>query len=515
MGADVNNLPPGFVLDQPAAQAPAAAPQQPQGAALLPQGFVLDAPQHNQPKALDVASTGLGGLIEGVPIVGPLVRSGLEKAAAGTRSLLFGESYQDNLDFIRGDKARTKKEMPVLDTGAQITGAVLGTAPLVAAAPAAFGAGTAPLAARMAASGATGAAMGGADALVRSGGDLGEAGQGAMWGGALGAASPAIAQGAGRATRALAERLRPGPQPPTIQALRAAGDAAYKAMDDAGVLVHRGSFGDAIDDIAAAAKNAGIDPDIHPGASAAVKRLLSEKGSDISLAKIDQLRQIVREAPNVGNKGDQRIVGLMLDKLDDYVGRIGLKDIKAGNVDEGLEQLSKGRELWSRYRKSELLDTALLKAERRAASTGSGGNLENTIRQNIRQILDSPSKSRGFTDAEKEAMEAAIRDTGAQRAFRTVGKLSPEGSGLSAWLGILGAAVNPATIAAPVAGAVGKRISQGATINKAALVDALVRNGGPLQPGPYSQLTQQNTEALVRALMGASPPVANQQRLSR
>jgi hypothetical protein len=474
----------------------------------------LRAPQpSNQPKALDVASTAIGGLIEGVPVVGPLIRGGLERAAAATDAAFSDRTYEQNMAFIRGDRERTKREHPVIDTAAQITGAVAGTAPLVAAAPAAFGAGTAPLAARMAASTATGAALGGADAAVRSGGDLREAGVGAATGAAFGAAAPVVAAGAGKVAGAVAERVRPGQQAPSIKALREASDAAYKAMDDAGVLVHRGSFGNAIDDIVKVAKDAGVDEGLHKGATAAVNRLLTEKGADISLSKIDQLRQIIRDGATT--PGDGRIVGKMVDKLDEFVNSIGMRDIKAGNLDDGVRQLTEGRELWSRVRKAELIEQALMKAERRAASTGSGGNFENAIRQNIRQILDNPNKARAFSEAEKEAMEGVVRGSTGQNFARRVGKLSPEGNGLNLLLSIGATAMDPTLATVPTVGFVGKRVADAAASRQSELLDALVRNGGPLSPSAWLAPARQGARLTTNALMNVAPPVANQQRLGR
>ncbi len=41
-------------------------------------------------------------------------------------------------------------------------------------------------------------------------------------------------------------------------------------------------------------------------------------------------------------------------------------------------------------RRAKTVDTAAVKAQRRADTSGTGGNLENAMRQNVRQILDQP-----------------------------------------------------------------------------------------------------------------------------
>lgn len=138
------------------------------------------------------ASAAVGrGLVNGIPVVGPYALSGLEHAAAGVRSLQSGEPYADELKRVQGFSQQTADAHPYATTAGEIGGGVVGTAPLIAAAPAAFGAGVGGLGVRSLASMGTGAVLGGADSAVRSGGDLDIARQGAITGAAFGAAAPA------------------------------------------------------------------------------------------------------------------------------------------------------------------------------------------------------------------------------------------------------------------------------------------------------------------------------------
>src|SRR5690606_29526572 len=111
---------------------------------------------------------------------------------------------------------------------------------------------------------------------------------------------------------------------------------------------------------------------------------------------------------------------------------------------EAGNHMFRARSIWTRMKKAETLDNALTKAERRAASTGSGGNADNAMRQNVRALLDNPRTSRGMSAAERKAAERVVRGTPVQNALRLAGKLSPAGNGLMAGLGVGGAMVNPA-----------------------------------------------------------------------
>lgn len=145
----------------------------------------------------------LGGAMDNIAAAGdaftqPLFGRGSD---AGT----YSERYNANLAQEQGRDAAYDEQHPIASTVGQITGAVASMAPVVAAAPAVFGAGEAPFLLRTGASALTGAGVGGADAAVRSGGDLTETGKGAAIGAAFGAVAPAAGDLIGAGVRKLSE----------------------------------------------------------------------------------------------------------------------------------------------------------------------------------------------------------------------------------------------------------------------------------------------------------------------
>lgn len=176
---------------------------------------------------LDIAATTSGGLIEGIPIVGPMIRRGAEMAAAGTLAAFSDKSYDEVLGLIDQDRDRMKQEHPVLDAGSQITGAIASTLPVAATATGAKALGIVggSLAKRTGAGLASGAAITGADSLVRSGGDLGETVEGMGLGGAIGAAVPVVGAGIGAGVRAGKAAASPAIQSITNR-IRPQGEAA-------------------------------------------------------------------------------------------------------------------------------------------------------------------------------------------------------------------------------------------------------------------------------------------------
>ena len=160
-----------------------------------------------RPAGSEAAALGRG-LIDGVPVVGPYLLGGLNRAAAGIRALKNDTKFTDELREVENFGERTASESPIASGVGNVAGGVLGAAPLVAAAPAAFGVGAASLPARILMSGASGGALGAADSAVRSSGDADAIAGGAAFGAGLGAAGPIVGAGIGKAVGAFTSRGR-------------------------------------------------------------------------------------------------------------------------------------------------------------------------------------------------------------------------------------------------------------------------------------------------------------------
>lgn len=187
---------------------------------------ITDAPAAGKPGD-DVAAVGRG-IVNGVPIAGPYLLGGLNRGIAAIRTLKNGTTFPEELRKVEAFGEATAKENPKATIGGEIAGGVVGTAPAVMAAPAAFGAGTAGLGARTIASAASGGIIGGADSAVRSEGDHIAARNGALAGAAGGAAGPIVGNLAGRAVRSFGDMV--GARANPVPGLNA--QAAGKLADD-------------------------------------------------------------------------------------------------------------------------------------------------------------------------------------------------------------------------------------------------------------------------------------------
>ena len=194
----------------------------------------LMSPAEDQPSswpssAADTAGSFLTSAVDAVPVVGPYMLGGLERAGAAGRSMMSGRPFEEELAGVRGQTEQAQKEHSWAATAGGVTGAVAGLAPL-----AATGAGAAALGLRggmglrTALGAATGAAMGGGDSAVRSGGDWGEIKRGAKYGFAGGLAAPSLGKAVGYGARkGMSALTRPGGPLATVS--RPAAEYAAKA----------------------------------------------------------------------------------------------------------------------------------------------------------------------------------------------------------------------------------------------------------------------------------------------
>ncbi len=161
--------------------------------------------QQDMQGANGAVGSALTSVADGVPVVGPLMLGASQRGAAALSSLIDGESYDTNLKQAQGITDEANKAHPVIHTTGEVTGAVGGTIPMIAAAPAAFGAGGGSLVARSLMSALSGSVLGGTDAAVRSGGDSDAIRKGIYWGGGTGLIGPAVANAVGRGVKSLIE----------------------------------------------------------------------------------------------------------------------------------------------------------------------------------------------------------------------------------------------------------------------------------------------------------------------
>lgn len=272
-------------------------------------------------------------------------------------------------------------------------------------------------------------------------------------------------------------------QAPTADDLKMMKDAAYKQADSLGVKYTPKAYQGLTSNVDAAVAADHISPTTHPDSYDFVKRMRDRGKNGLTLTELDQLRQEVRRDLLKNPKESERHFGkIIVGQIDDFIAKAGPGEVSSGSAGDAAGAITKARELNTRYRKTELIEDAIYDATLDAASAGSGGNINNAIRQQIKRILKNDRDRAAFTAAEIKEMEAVVKQGTGEELLRLVGKLSPSGNGLMAALGVGGAMMNPMTGVVSLTGLAAKSAADGMTKGKIAALRRNVAAGGATLP---------------------------------
>ena len=319
----------------------------------------------------------------------------------------------------------------------------------------------------------------------------------ATYGGMLGAAGGGIGYGLGRGLERLAGFTNTAPrvaQAATTDDLKNAAQSAYDRFTNAGgVFTQQG-----LNDLAGSVRNRLTDmqwqPELAPKVTAfnrAMERARVGSGAPSGTASLNQtaapeqilnLRKIAGKISNSKDATESSYGQAIKEEIDNF-----LATPREGNyasIDGSAPQeqlasdLAEANRLWTQFSKADIVDEGLRRAELRAASTYSGGNENNAMRQELRRIYEARGPE-NFTPDERAAFETAIRGGRVENVARMLGKLAPSRGGLSTWANIgagagTGGATLPLTALAEGAKVVGDR----ATRRNLEEVSRVIRGGG-------------------------------------
>lgn len=319
--------------------------------------------------------------------------------------------------------------------------------------------------------------------------------------GALGGlAGRAIAGGVSRAInpqsyRAAKAASDAAGRKPSIDSLRAAKTAAYKAVDDSGLTFSPDDMNGLLNYAVKAADDANYVPDVDRQTFAAIKMIENSAGKDRTIGQLDKLRQGLWARYNASNGSEPAILD-MIDGVDDIIAKHPATD----------DLMGLARSANSQFKKAELLDNAMTVAERQTAATGSGGNILNKYKQAVTSILNNPKKAKWFSPEEVQKMDDFIKGSFAQNALRQIGKISPTGNGLMQVLNIGAVAASPAMAGFTIAGAGAKMASDRAGRSAMqSILDGVAKNAAKPKPiTPYAPGFPQAGAAGILELLQSS-----------
>lgn len=431
-----------------------------------------------------------------------------DEMAGGLNAVLpgagtMGERYAFGREYSRAMVDAARRDHPVAAYGGEIATAAATPGVALNAAKGAS------LPARMAVGAATGAGQGALYGFGAGEGGLGERVNSAKLSGGIGAAVGGAIPGLGallqkaldgRATKKAISDLVANA--PTSEQLRAMGQSAYKAIDDAGVAIKPDVVQRGMDDIASAlgAEGAALDVGgrVFPAGRAIMDaaKTATDGKNTVPFKDLDIFRRFVSGAARASsqNPADARLAGIAMGKIDDMVTGLKPGDVDAGDLQALQTLLPKARDLWTRMSKSQKIDDAIAAGDDYVSGATSG------IRNQFSRILKNPKLSAGFSEVEKEAMRRVVKGTLPEQfvhlASGGIGKImSVLGGGMSGGVGGAAAGVG-------ISAGLGKA-SEAIVRKNAEIARALMASGGMAAPVKSQSVAPAILEALL--MKGARP----------
>lgn len=467
-------------------QQPAAAPQQ------------APVAQQSQPdfgtQMMNATGATVNGLVNGIPVVGPLAQGATDILGGGIAQLTGGNFN----DYIKRQQALRKgyaDAAPLASLSGNVGGALaslggLGAIPAGAEAMGLTGAKTIP---RMVNGLLSTEAIGTADNMAR-----GQKPTDAMMGAVLpamagGIGGPLIGKGiealggkiASSLTNAVQNRLTSAAigAGTTADALKAESSNMFHAVDQSGVTVDTNKFSSFVQNLISVAKKDRINSTLDPKSHAAYQELISalgdvqSSGGALAISDIHTLRQIAQKAAMSSDGRDAMFANRIVDGLDTFVTTPGNLVLPPNQLGQGTNdagnELMKAISTWGRAKRTGVVEEAIYKAQNQASG------LENGLRTQFRSIIMNPKKRAMFSSAEIQAFQTVANGTPMSNAMKLLGKF---GFAPNNWLGGMGGLITgnavgglPGAVAVGIAGRLARNASQAMTekaANRAAQVVA-------------------------------------------
>lgn len=407
----------------------------------------------------------------------------------------FGERWKAGTQAYDEHLAAARENSGWLGTAADIAGSLTSGGP----ARGAVQVGVAPVVKQAATQGAV-------EGAARNSEDLSSAAKGAVTNAVTSAGTAAAVSQAtkllpgNRAARAAEREAARGPSGTEIK-----GQARnlYKQLDQAGIAYDNKQSVQLADDLISDLKQNGWDPGgIHKDLDKMIGDIEGQAGKPMSLETLANLRERVSAAAREGEPQVRRIAGRVLNQIDGFV----------DNQNPALSQLGQdvgpmwkeARRLWKTAGTVDDMNWRLDKAERRAASTNSGQNTENAIRQNVRQVQDratQPGRYNPYTPEELAQMSTVVEGTTPQNLLRGAGNYL---SGIPGQTAGLGAALGSIT------GGLTGHLDPAVSATLSAGIPAAAWGGGQLLKSGAANMAEDQADTLVRLIAtGTKAPYAN------
>lgn len=217
----------------------------------------------------------------------------------------------------------------------------------------------------------------------------------------------------------------------TMDEVKKRARESYAKMDDSGVAIKPLSAQGMVNDAEAALKAQRYIPDLHPEVETVLKDFRDVIGTQkVPFSTLEQLRAKANDLKASKDANIQRLGGILVGQVDNYISSLKPSDIMAGKgqLDEAVKNVVNARKDWRNMSRATVLEDALNVAEVKAAKpTASQAEL---IRDGFINIAKDKSKMALFSPDEQAAILQVTKGIPLDTALSQVARFNPMRSGL-------------------------------------------------------------------------------------
>jgi hypothetical protein len=270
---------------------------------------------------------------------------------------------------------------------------------------------------------------------------------------------------------------------PTSEAIGDAAEHGYKSVRDLGVQFKP----EALSNLAGTVEQSLMRDGLRPSLARKTFDVLGDlrnppAGATADFADVAALRRVLGKVAALPDQTESMAASRMIDHLDRFLDNPAASDVLHGDAQEAARLYKEANANYAAMKRSETLAGKVEAAEEQAASANSGANVENAMRQRVRDILKSPKLRRGYSPEEIVAMQSVVRGTAPQNVLRMIGNLLGGGGGLGAIAAGSAAALAGAgtgAVAVPLAGYGIKKLGNAIMRGRVNALDELIRSRAP------------------------------------
>ncbi len=220
-------------------------------------------------------------------------------------------------------------------------------------------------------------------------------------------------------------------------------------------------------------------------------------GGVVTSHNFDNLRKEMVQATQSIDGSVRRAAGQTIGELDNYLASLPASHVIKGNAQQASALFKEARGNWAALKRLEQAGGKIELGQLNAGTANSGQNLDNNIRQAIKQLIrpdkygKSQAQKSGFSKEEIVQMNKIARGTSAGNLVRTLGNMAGGGLGIGVPItaGIAAYHLGPEGAAVPIAGYGLRKLGNALTARQAGRLERMVGQRSPLgatQPSPIA-----------------------------